>query len=229
MPSAAAGRWWSWCATSLVGPERADDEPYMYTAVTAERPASAGIALPAAAPAAHHSLETARMLLLKHKGWLSECDEQVRGVMARMADGEEVQPNQAMVVELFQAARLLEAAARSCAALACAFFSGVAEQPSHRPGENQRVHTELRQSVLAAVKLQGTVNGLLTASLLQNQRPPHRRDRPLTADGEYNRPPTRTQRFPLRGCLHFSHRPGGQAGPSARDGPGALPHRSAIM
>lgn len=162
MPSAAS--WWSWCASSLVGPVRVDDD-------TPEFQSSLSAAADPLDEKTTVDCETARRLLLKHQGWLADCTQKVNGEVARMADGTVTQPRQALIVELFHAAHRLESAARSSAALACAFFSAVAKRPRHRASEHQRIHTELRQVVLGAVTLQFTANAMLSASLLQGPRP----------------------------------------------------------
>ena len=162
MDSAAC--WWSWCAASLVGIVRADDELHAGSDTTDRlRKLTACLAA-----GSHPERREARRRLKGRSRWLKEEVLAVESVLKEAQRNPEEQ--QALLGKVFLLASRLETASRLCTALASAFFSGIAANRVHRLAadreKHSKLHSRLRAMVVRAVTLSTEVKGLLTQALL---------------------------------------------------------------
>ena len=158
MDSAAC--WWSWCAASLVGIVRADDELHAGSDTTDRlRKLTACLAA-----GSHPERREARQRLKGRSRWLREEVLEVESVLKEAQRNPEKQ--QALLGKIFLLASRLETASRLCTALASAFFSGIAANRVHRLAadreKHSKLHSRLRVMVVRAVTLSTEVKGLLT-------------------------------------------------------------------
>ena len=164
MESAAC--WWSWCAASLVGLVRADDELYVGSDTT-DRLRKLTVSL---AAGSHPERREARQRLKCRSRWLNKEVLAVESVLKEAQRAPE--KLQSLLGKIFLLASRLETACRLCTALASAFFCGIAANSVHRLAadreKHSKMHSRLRVLVVRAVSLSTEVKGLLTQALLSS-------------------------------------------------------------